>query len=173
MRGRTLLILGGAAGALALIGALKMSGDNLHGKKWDYLLPEMKHKALQLLAQAKAAGLDVMFEDGWRSPGREAQYQKQKTSELKDQYNSYHTWGAAVDIVFRSALGQPEWPDASDPRWQELGKIGKALGLEWGGDWHTFKDMAHFQLPSVSVAQLRNTYGTNYLAWLRDNGAIA
>jgi hypothetical protein len=38
-----------------------------------------------------------------------------------------------------------QW-DSDDPIWQEIGKIGKGLGLKWGGDWRV-KDMAHFQAP--------------------------
>ena len=36
-----------------------------------------------------------------------------------------------------------QWDD-EDPVWQELGLIGKSIGLKWGGDWGS-KDMAHFQ----------------------------
>jgi len=171
-RGGWLLIAGVGVAAVALLGVSSMS-DYMTGPKWDRLLPEMKHKVLQLLAQAKAAGLNVMFYDGWRSPAREAQYQKQGTSALHDPYNNYHTWGAAADIVFSTPSGQPYWPKDTDPRWHQLGAIGKRLGLFWGGDWPHLQDMAHFQLKNVSVHDLRRTYGTDFLAWLRDNGAIA
>jgi len=157
--------------AFALWGVHKMSGNNRHGPSWDRLVPEMRHKVLQLLDQAQRAGLSVMFFQGWRSPRQEHANQAKGTSFLSDALNSYHIWGAAADIVFKNALGQPYWPDASDPRWQQLGAIGKRLGLTWGGDWH-HKDMAHFQLP-ISMAQLRQQYGNDFLAYLHDQGAIA
>lgn len=30
----------------------------------------------------------------------------------------------------------------------ELGRIGKELGLVWGGDWPKLRDMPHFELPN-------------------------
>lgn len=31
--------------------------------------------------------------------------------------------------------------------WKNLGALGRKLGLEWGGDWKSFPDQPHFQLP--------------------------
>lgn len=31
--------------------------------------------------------------------------------------------------------------------WQNLGKIGRDCGLEWAGDWKSFREFPHFQLP--------------------------
>jgi peptidoglycan L-alanyl-D-glutamate endopeptidase CwlK len=36
-----------------------------------------------------------------------------------------------------------------------VGKIGKDLGLEWGGDWKTMKDLPHFQLRPQWAAKLK------------------
>lgn len=37
-----------------------------------------------------------------------------------------------------------------------VGKLGKSLGLEWGGDWKTFRDEPHFQLKTgLTIAQMR------------------
>ena len=40
--------------------------------------------------------------------------------------------------------GKPNWKD-SDPVWQKIGQAGKQVGLEWAGEWKTFKETAHFQ----------------------------
>ena len=37
-----------------------------------------------------------------------------------------------------------QW-DANDPVWLEIGRIGRASGLKWGGDWGV-KDMGHFEV---------------------------
>jgi peptidoglycan L-alanyl-D-glutamate endopeptidase CwlK len=50
----------------------------------------------------------------------------------------------AFDIAFMSA-GKASWSDAMP--WDQAGAIGRSLGLEWGGDWKSFKDRPHFQLP--------------------------
>jgi len=165
-------VVGGVA--LLLIGAgglFVMSNDRMKGPRWTGLLPQMKKDVLELLNRARAAGLDVMFYDGWRSPAQEKKYESKGTSALHDPYNNYHTWGAAADIVFKNSLGEPYWPHESDPRWQQLGAIGKSLGLFWGGDWPHLHDMAHFQLRSVHVATLREQYGTDYKSWLTSQGA--
>ncbi len=158
-------------GLIALLfGGGNIMLDRMSGKRYNWLLPIMKLKLTALLDQAKSGGLDVMFWDGWRSPASELKDQQKGTSALHDAYSSYHTWGAAVDVVFRSSLGEPVWPPADDPRWQVLGNIGRGLGLTWGGDWVHLRDMAHFQLSGLSVPDLRLTYGNNYAEWLQSKG---
>lgn len=58
---------------------------------------------------------------------------------------SAHNFGMAFDIVLMSN-GKCIW-DNSDPDWARAGAIGKAAGLEWAGDWVSFKEYPHFQLP--------------------------
>lgn len=45
---------------------------------------------------------------------------------------SFHNYKIAFDIYCKD--------------YNKVGAIGKKIGLEWGGDWETFKDLAHFQL---------------------------
>ena len=51
----------------------------------------------------------------------------------------------AFDIVIIKD-GKPDW-DIKNPDWKKAGKIGKSVGLEWAGDWVSFKEYPHFQLP--------------------------
>lgn len=161
-----------AIGALLVAvagGGYAVTTQRMTGPRWTRLLPEARAKAQQLIAAARAAGLDVMFWDGWRSPEESAANAAAGTSKLADPYNSHHVWGAAVDIVFRNAAGLPVWPTDTDPRWRQLAEIGQRLGwlsggLAWGWDW------GHFQLRSVSMADLRARWGTDYLAFLRSAG---
>ena len=37
--------------------------------------------------------------------------------------------------------------DGSDPRYRQAGEIGKALGLVYGGDFHSIVDPDHLELP--------------------------
>jgi hypothetical protein len=64
--------------------------------------------------------------------------------------NGYHYIPAplAIDIAPYSVYDlhgddKLQW-DKKDFVWQELGSIGKGIGLVWGGDW-AVEDMAHFQ----------------------------
>jgi peptidoglycan L-alanyl-D-glutamate endopeptidase CwlK len=51
--------------------------------------------------------------------------------------------------------GKPIW-NKKDPIWQKIGEIGKSCGLEWAGDWVTFKEYPHFQYTGgMTLAQLQ------------------
>ena len=139
------------------------------GPRWDRLLPQARAKVEQLLAAARAAGLDVMFWDGWRSPEESAKNVAAGTSKVSDPINSLHVWGVAFDIVFRNAAGLPVWPPETDPRWRQLAEIGQGLGLysgglNWGWDW------PHFQLTGYTAGKLRAAYDRDYLAFLEAKG---
>lgn len=55
---------------------------------------------------------------------------------------SNHNFGVAFDVtIFED--GQPKY---ESPQYRELGKLGKSLGLSWGGDWKSFQDEPHFEL---------------------------
>jgi hypothetical protein len=49
-----------------------------------------------------------------------------------------------------------------DGFFDEVGKIGQSLGLEWGGSWHSIVDKPHFQLPDwgSGTSLLKQKYGT-------------
>lgn len=67
---------------------------------------------------------------------------------------SYHNYGLAFDVVPEEYLKFTDW-NPSGELWAKVGAIGKALGLEWGGDWPgKKKDLPHFQVPS-SFAPIR------------------
>lgn len=51
----------------------------------------------------------------------------------------------AFDIVIMKN-GKPDW-DIKNPSWKEAGKIGERIGLEWAGNWKSFREYPHFQLP--------------------------
>jgi peptidoglycan L-alanyl-D-glutamate endopeptidase CwlK len=57
---------------------------------------------------------------------------------------SMHQLGLALDVV-PMRWGQPTWPPGSDPAWMDIGLIGEASGLEWGGRWVGFPDRPHYQ----------------------------
>lgn len=162
------------AGVLLLAGGgvVAVVTDRKSGPRWGRLLPEARSLADQLVSQARAAGLDVMFWEGWRSPEDSAKNMQAGTSKIKNPLDSLHVWGVAFDIVFRNAAGLPTWPPESDPRWHQLAEIGQRLGLvsgglNWGWDW------PHFQLPGYSASSLRSGYSNNYLAFLSSRGVVA
>jgi hypothetical protein len=139
------------------------------GETWDKLIPSIKEKVLATLAQAEAEGLSVMFFEGWRSPEDEQADIDKGTSHLTDPYNGHHVWGAAADIVFMNYLGFASWPDASDPRWQQLIDIGISKGLNHPISW----DKPHFEDPSFNLSIARAQYGNDYEQYIKNNGGLA
>ena len=68
--------------------------------------------------------------------------------------SSYHEYRCAFDCVPLEA-GKPVWDD-KHPLWQKIGEIGKSCGLEWAGDWKTFKEFPHFQYTGgLSLADMK------------------
>lgn len=175
MKRETVLYLGlGLLGAGLLVGGgvyVVQNRDRMNGPRYDRLLPSTKRKLDAHLAQAQAAGLDVMFFDGWRDPVASAKNISNGASKLTDPLDSFHVWGLAYDLAFRNAVGLPYWPPDSDPRWLQLAQMGPAVGMNsgglmWGWDW------GHFQEPGINIAALKSQYRGDYLSYLTNSGAI-
>jgi peptidoglycan L-alanyl-D-glutamate endopeptidase CwlK len=68
---------------------------------------------------------------------------------------SNHNFGLAWDVgLFRGNDYLEE-----SPFYDNVGTIGKQLGLEWGGDWIKFPDRPHFQARmEISLAQIREKF---------------
>lgn len=68
---------------------------------------------------------------------------------------SNHNFGIAWDVgLFRGGAYLQE-----SPHYDTAGAIGRQQGLEWGGDWSTFVDKPHFQLPTdLTLAQVRQKF---------------
>lgn len=70
--------------------------------------------------------------------------------------HSNHNFATAFDVGIFSADGK-KYIDES-PDYDRVGKIGEALGLEWGGSWK-FYDAPHFQYnEGRNMADLRTAY---------------
>lgn len=106
---------------------------------------------VELLAQS---GIEILITQGLRTwEEQDALYAKGRSIPPIGQKfivtkakggQSFHNFGLAVDIVVLDSIGKADW-DTSHPGWKAAAKAGKSLGLEWGGDWKSFKDLPHFQ----------------------------
>lgn len=64
---------------------------------------------------------------------------------------SLHNFRVAFDVAFKKGSGI-----TYEGNWSVLGAVGKALGLEWGGDWTSFPDRPHFQFTAgYSLAEFQ------------------
>jgi peptidoglycan L-alanyl-D-glutamate endopeptidase CwlK len=112
--------------------------------------------ARELVRRAAAKGIEIKVIGGFRTFKEQDKLycQGRNIPECKGLYTpgskvtnakggfSNHNFGIAFDIgVFNGTKYLPE-----SSSYVEVGKIGRSLGLEWGGDWTTFKDRPHFQL---------------------------
>ncbi len=106
--------------------------------------PLVGRTAQELVSRMKAAGHPIRVTSTYRSSEEQAMlYAQGRTMPGNIVTNakageSFHCYGVAFDVVFRN-----EGYDASDKLWEQLGSEGKALGLEWGGDWKN-PDRPHF-----------------------------
>lgn len=126
-------------------------------------LPEAAQKAEELRAMAEAEGIRLRITSTFRTRDEQAQlYAQGRTTPGSIVTNappgtSRHESGRAFDVVPLNVEGQPEW---GSPQWERVGAMGRSLGLEWGGDWKTFKDRPHFQLPGGAGATAGAASGT-------------
>ncbi len=131
------------------------------------LHPALEKRIERLLKNAHQRGMPVMIHKGFRSAAEQARLFEsgRNVTRAKAGY-SFHNYGLAVDIVFYDKNGQPSWDEGHD--WEGLGRLGKELGLEWGGDWKR-RDRPHFQYPPrISMSTVRMLYKEGGLKGLWD-----
>ena len=127
----------------------------------DDLDPDLHISALKLQAAAHILGIKIGFSHTRRTDAEQDILYAQGRTEPGDVVThrkggeSTHNYGLAFDVFIVDPDNPREciWDD--DDLWDCLGAMGKAMGLEWGGDWSGFRDAPHFQL-----------YGGPYLATL-------
>ena len=132
----------------------------INSRKLEDLLPQVRTRVEAFLKAADEAGIDLLVTSTYRdNASQDALYAQGRTAPGKVVTNakagqSYHNFRCAVDVVpLRN--GKPVW-DTKDPVWQTVGRLGKAAGLEWAGDWKRFKEFPHFQYTGgLTLAQLQ------------------
>lgn len=131
------------------------------------LHPALQDKIAQLIIKCNAQGLKIGIGECLRTVAEQnALYAQGRTKPGKivtkakgDTYSSMHQWGVAFDFYRNDGLGAF---NDNDGFFTNVGRIGKSLGLEWGGDWKSIKDKPHFQLKDwgSTTAKLKQLYGT-------------
>lgn len=126
-----------------------VTGLDARSKKYiETLLPEVQPYAVALIQKAALNGIQAKVISGHRTYAeQDALYAKGRPDNGPKVTNakggqSNHNFGIAFDIgIFEGTayLG-------SSPKYKALGLLGMDLGLDWGGNWKSFKDQPHFQL---------------------------
>lgn len=116
------------------------------------LHPRLQAKIIELKAICEAKGLkigvseclrtvkeqDALYAQGRTKPG------KIVTNAKGSSYSSMHQWGVAFDFYRNDGKGAY---NNGDSFFNKVGKLSQSIGLEWGGNWKSIKDLPHFQLP--------------------------
>ena len=122
------------------------------------LVPKAQEKARAFLQKVREADINAKIIDGNRTfAEQDALFAIGRTKAGHIVTNaragfSNHNFGVAWDIgIFDGTRYITE-----SPLYDKAGKIGKRLGLEWGGDFNSIIDKPHFQCKTgKSMAQLR------------------
>lgn len=132
-----------------------------------YLHPQAEKLAELLVSECSKQGLNVAITETFRTQAeQDALYaQGRTTSGSIVTYAQYpysaHCWGVAFDFC-KNISGSAY--DDSDGFFSKVGAIGKSLGLFWGGDFKSFTDKPHFELPDYmpnnSTSYLLGKYGS-------------
>ena len=141
-----------------------MSVDPRSEKNIATLKPEVQVLARRLIELAKAEGINAKVIDGSRTYEQQNKlYAMGRTkpgrivTKAKGGY-SWHNFGLAFDVGIFDPSGEHYYEESR--AYAEVGRIGKSLGLEWGGDWEDFQDEPHFQKnpKGYTLAQIRERY---------------
>jgi hypothetical protein len=112
------------------------------------LAPKFAAAVKEALANCKAAGLDAVVYEAYRSPELQALYYERGRSQVpptgtvtnaRSNLYSWHGYGLAVDVIHATK----EW-DAPESWFAAVANHFRAAGCRWGGEWK-FKDLPHFQ----------------------------
>jgi peptidoglycan L-alanyl-D-glutamate endopeptidase CwlK len=132
----------------------------INSRSLDELAPPVKQRAKAFIEAAKVKGIDLLVTSTYRDHESQAALYAQGRTTPGDVVTkakpgqSWHNYRCALDVV-ALVNGKPAW-SRKDPIWQKIGEIGKSCGLEWAGDWKTFKEYPHFQYTGgLTIAQLQ------------------
>lgn len=107
------------------------------------LLIEVQPFARESLRRIRAAGLDARIISGTRTYAEQhALFLKRPRVTKADAGESWHNFGRAWDIgIFKAGKYLTDGPE-----YAEAATHGKIAGVQWGGDWKSFKDRPHYQV---------------------------
>jgi peptidoglycan L-alanyl-D-glutamate endopeptidase CwlK len=112
------------------------------------LLPDVEQMCRSMIKDCQSAGIELIVTSTYRDyEAQLALFCQGRSTPGRIVTNaaagySWHNWRRAFDVV-PVVGGKAIWDD--DYMWRKCGDIGKKSGLEWAGEWVTFKEMPHFQ----------------------------
>lgn len=139
-----------------------LGGFVINSRDLGELVPEAAALCRAFVAKCKAAGIDVLIISTFRDAASQAALFAQGRTEpgavvtKAEPGFSFHQFRVAFDFV-PIVNGKAQWNDLRS--FKLCGEIAKEIGLTWAGDWTTFKEYGHCQLPGLTIAGLRCEFG--------------
>lgn len=139
------------------------------------LHPTLVERVDRLKSELKKKGIYISFSEGFRSLKRQNELYEQGrtkpgqivTNARGSSYSSQHQWGIAVDFYLDMDIdGDGDKKDDAFNNvtglFEKVGKEAMNLGLGWGGNWNSFKDLPHLYLPDWggTTKKLKEQYGS-------------
>lgn len=124
------------------------------------LHPKVKAMAEMLISEAKKANIPIIVTETLRTTETQREYYSWGRTKINPHNRemkavtsldgvikkSRHQAGLAFDICIN--IKGREWDVAL---LNKVGKIGASLGLTWGGNWKTFIDRPHYEIPPNQI----------------------
>jgi len=131
----------------------------INSRSLDDLAPPVKQRAEAFVEATKLKGIDLLVTSTYRDhESQAALFAQGRTTPGRVVTNakpgqSWHNHRCALDVV-PLVNGKAIWDD--NALWMQIGKIGESCGLEWAGNWKTFKEFPHFQYTGgMTLSQLQ------------------
>jgi peptidoglycan L-alanyl-D-glutamate endopeptidase CwlK len=143
-------------------GAAANSGvtDKVTQQRISQLHPKAQEPATRFISEVKKQkGVTLRVVQGLRTfAEQDALYAQGRTKPGDIVTNarggeSFHNFGLAIDVAGLNSDGSINW----NIDYKSISEIGKANGFQWGGDFKSFKDRPHFEMPfGLTLEQLRS-----------------
>ena len=120
----------------------------INSRKIEDLHPKVADLCKQFIEKCADDNIDVLITSTYRdNESQNTLYAQGRTTPGKKVTNakagqSYHNYKIAFDFC-PVVGGKAQWNDTAT--FNKCGKIAESLGLEWAGNWKTFKELAHCQ----------------------------
>jgi peptidoglycan L-alanyl-D-glutamate endopeptidase CwlK len=120
----------------------------INSRSLDDLHPKVKVLCQKFIDECKTQGIDVIITSTYRDKeSQSALYAQGRTAPGKIVTNanagdSFHNYRVAFDFC-PIVNGKAQWENLA--LFKQCGLIGQNLGLDWAGNWKSFKESAHLQ----------------------------
>lgn len=129
-------------------------------RHWELLDEDFRQRMLLVFKLMRERhGYELVLLEGYRSPERQAKLAAMGSQVTQaGAFESYHQFGLAADCAFmiNGRIVVSETNPQAARGYELLGGVAKSLGLTWGGDWRSLKDLGHIELSRPGVLRTRS-----------------